>query len=80
MLCLLQEKTEYVTSYIGSPDSAHLLGLNADAALLLAIASSLVGFACQLWASVASTGPSPSTSWLAPWSCLSSAHGSAAGV
>ncbi|KAH6637297.1 hypothetical protein F5144DRAFT_570182 [Chaetomium tenue] len=41
-----KEKEEYVTSYIDEP-GADILGLHPEIALLLAITSSLVGFACQ---------------------------------
>jgi hypothetical protein len=42
-----KETDEYVTSYIDAPGSTAILGLHPDAALPLAITSSLVGFACQ---------------------------------
>jgi hypothetical protein len=42
-----KKKKEYVTSYIGTPDLVPILGLHPEAALLLAITFSVVGFASQ---------------------------------
>jgi hypothetical protein len=42
-----KEKKEYVTSHIDRLQPPRILGLQTDAALLLAITSSLLGFACQ---------------------------------